>query len=471
MEMPVRLGFYPAKMIKHTKQNNYNHAGTISGANKHQTEASAVLESMSDGFVSADADWKIVYWNKQAEKITKIPREEILGKNLWEMFPDMVNLKFNHEYHKALAENVPTHFTEYYPPLNVWLEMSAFPLNGGLSIYFLDCTERVKAVELAKKEEQKYKDLFNLSPLPQWVFDVETLCFLDVNEAAVLHYGFSKAEFLKMTIKDIRVKEDHDTLAEMIGDCTEEGCYYGGLVRHNKKNGEILTVKVESNAISFEGKIARLVLAIDVTEKLRSKQELEESINRFNIVSKATSDVIWDWDIKTDKIVFNKGMKGIFGYDLDQADNSWFNRHVHPDDLETLINDMKVSIATKEAKSVSEYRFRCADGIYKYVQDRSFLLFDPTGEPVRMIGSMQDMTESINYIRDIEEQNSRLKEISWMQSHHVRAPLARILGLTDLITTQLDTVPESDQLVAYLQQSARELDLIIRDIVKKTEGL
>lgn len=462
---------YAAKMIKHTQKNNQKLSEKLAQADIHQTEASAVLESMSDGFVSADADWKIVYWNKQAENITNIPREEILGKNLWAMFPEMVNLKFNHEYHKALAENVPTHFTEYYPPLNVWLEMSAFPYNGGLSIYFLDCTEKVKAIELAKKEEQKYRDLFDLSPLPQWVFDTETLAFLDVNEAALQHYGYSKAEFLQMTIKDIRLVQDHPLLDKIIEDRVDRGVYFAGSVKHRKKSGEIITVKIESNAISFEGRTARLVLAIDVTEKLKAKRELEDSIERYNMVSKATSDVIWDWDIQTDQLIFNKGIKGIFGYDIACADNSWFNSRVHPDDLEELVDEMKRSIVKKETKSISEYRFRCADGTYKYVQDRSFLIFDVTGEPVRMIGSMRDMTERINYIRDIEAQNGRLREISWMQSHHVRAPLARILGLSELISNQLSIVPESEQLVAYLQQSAKELDLIIRDIVKKTEGL
>ena len=86
-----------------------------------------------------------------------------------------------------------------------------------------------------------------------------------------------------------------------------------------------------------------------------------------------------------------------------------------------------------------------------------------------MIGSMQDITERVNYVRDIEQQNTRLREISWMQSHHVRAPLARILGISTLIADHLKNEPESEELLDYLLKSVHELDLVVRDIVKKTE--
>ena len=114
--------------------------------------------------------------------------------------------------------------------------------------------------------------------------------------------------------------------------------------------------------------------------------------------------------------------------------------------------------------------FRCADGTYKHVLDRSFLLFDETGEPARMIGALQDITEKMNQIQAVEEQNKKLQEIAWIQSHMVRAPLARILGVTDLLCDNKEE-ELSSELLSHLKISAAELDYIIRDIVKKTDEI
>lgn len=89
-------------------------------------------------------------------------------------------------------------------------------------------------------------------------------------------------------------------------------------------------------------------------------------------------------------------------------------------------------IKGKKSRLINEYRFRCADNNYKNVLDRSFLMYNESGELIRIIGSMQDVTAREKYIRTIEAQNERLKEIAWTQSHIVRVPLANIMGLVEL---------------------------------------
>lgn len=447
-----------------------------------------------------------------------------------------------------------------------------------------------------RKEKKKYQNLFNFSPLPQWVYSITTLHFLDVNDAAVKHYGYTREEFLGMKITDIRPQEDI-TILKSITNTLEKGMYNRSTVRHQKKNGEIINVVVEGNSIQFQDQDARLVLAIDHTEKIKAEKALaaselrfkaliqegsdliaitdqdgyyryvsptsisilgiegefftgknvfdfihaedksavwqqykqlkfhhririepfrfkvsddqyrwietivtnmtddpaiagivsnsrdvtrqienelkmEESIARFGIVSKATSDAIWDLDILTGKATWNKGLKGIFGHNKTSYSYKWWRSQIHPDDVEEVVNKTQSLIENKESRLKLEYRFRCADGTYKYIQDRSFLLFDGEGEALRMIGSMQDITERVNYIKAMEQQNERLREISWMQSHHVRAPLARIMGLTSLLTDDKhNDAAETKEFLQHLTDSSAELDEIIKEIVRKTEGL
>jgi len=138
--------------------------------------------------------------------------------------------------------------------------------------------ERKRIFNDLAKSEQKYKSLFELSPIPMWVYDAETYQFLKVNKAAIKNYGYSELEFLSMGLKDIRPQEDLVKLDQAtIKSRLNERKYYKGNFRHIKKNGDIIFVEIESNRIAFNGPEAVLVLANDVTEKLIAEDNLKNS--------------------------------------------------------------------------------------------------------------------------------------------------------------------------------------------------
>ena len=141
---------------------------------------------------------------------------------------------------------------------------------------------------------------------------------------------------------------------------------------------------------------------------------------------------------------------------------------IHPDDLEKVKNAIIEMFETNNNKLQIEYRFRCADGSYKDILDRGFLLINDSGNPFRMIGAMQDITLRTSHLKAIESQNTKLKEIAWTQSHLVRAPLARIMGLVDLFNSNALDEDETLQYLNYILASANELDKVIKEIVLKT---
>ena len=564
-------------------------------AQEYNDKVYAILESIIDGFFAVDRNWIVTYWNKEAERILSMKKEDVLGRNLWDIYQDAIPLKFYHEYHRAVSENVAVRFDEYFPPQKLWVEVSAFPSKDGLSVYFKDVTFRKSAEALLSSEKEKYLDLFNLSPIPQWVYDVESLRFLDVNEAAVKHYGYSKEEFLSMALTDIRPAKDIGLLKEIISRGVRKGSFTSSIVRHLKKDEKIIFVNVEGNSISFEGKDARLVLAIDITQKLKTERALEasehrfkaliqdgsdliailndqgvykyvsptsssilgvdpvnfigksafdfihpddigfvresftllkttkriqvppfrfdagsgqyrwidtimtnmldeqgveglvtnsrditgrmqdkikmeESVERYEIVSKATSDAIWDWDVKTNVVTWNKGVKAILGYDQLEYSHTWWLSQLYPDDIPFVTKHVESLIKGHESKFEIEYRFRCADGTFKHVLDRGFIVFDNQGHPYRVIGSMQDITQRKKYIEKIEAQNRRLLDISWLQSHYVRAPLSQIMGLVKVLTAEHSESVDQESLT-YLAQAAEQLDTVIKSIIKNTEGM
>ncbi|WP_162127909.1 PAS domain S-box protein [Flavobacterium phycosphaerae] len=205
--------------------------------------------------------------------------------------------------------------------------------------------ERKKTLLQLETSERRYSDLFHLSPQPMWVYDIETLRFLDVNLAAEKHYGYSLQEFLGMTIKDIRPEEDIPELIERVEFLNQtKGSYSMGTFRHKKKNGEIIYVEIQSNTLPFQNTTGRIILANDVTERF-------------------------------------------------------------------------------------------------------------------------------TYIDAIEKQNEKLKEIAWIQSHVVRAPLARMMSLIDIIKNYGIDDNDNEKLLTHLLESAEELDIIIKDISRKSEGI
>ena len=128
--------------------------------------------------------------------------------------------------------------------------------------------ERKRIEKKLNESEAKYRNLFQMSPLPMWVYDVDTFRFLSINEAAITHYGYSREEFLEMTIKEIRPLDEIKHIEDVVSQLRINNTFYHGLFRHLKKNGEIIHVDIQSNEILYNNNRARLVLATDDSERI-----------------------------------------------------------------------------------------------------------------------------------------------------------------------------------------------------------
>jgi PAS domain S-box-containing protein len=153
---------------------------------------------------------------------------------------------------------------------------------NGAVVVFSDHTEAWAAQERLKDSELRYRTLFQANPHPMWVFDAKTLRFLTVNDAAIARYGYSRAEFLAMTIDQIRPPEDvarlHASLDEIVPPLTPRRAW-----RHRLKDGTVIQVEITSHALEYEGRPAWLVLAHDITARVEAEAallQLTESLER-----------------------------------------------------------------------------------------------------------------------------------------------------------------------------------------------
>jgi PAS domain S-box-containing protein len=244
--------------------------------------------------------------------------------------------------------------------------------------------------------------LFEGNACPMWICDAESSAFLEVNAAAAALYGYSRDELLSMTLKDIHPAEHAPRRLST------------GTWRHRQKNGSVMDVEVTANRIEWDGRPAHLATVRDVSRQAKTEKALRESEERFNLISRATNDVVWDWDLIADTSWWNAGITTVFGYapkDVGPGSDWWMER-VHPDDKEMVLAATQRTIETAETFCAEEYRFRRADGTYALVRDRGYVLRDADGKAVRMIGAMMDITPHREAEKALRENQELMRQMN-----------------------------------------------------------
>jgi PAS domain S-box-containing protein len=236
---------------------------------------------------------------------------------------------------------------------------------------------------------------------------------------------------------------------------------------------------MENNAVPMKDNqgniVSMLVVSHDISEIIKVQNDLLKSNERYHWVAKATNDSIWELDIEHGNVVrTGKGFEKLFGYSNDKqnADELHYKNLVHPEDLDSLLDSLEIAIANKEEQYWEhDHRFLKANGDYAYVHDRAYIIRNKKGVAIKLIGATQDITDRVKHLMAIENQNVKLKEIAWMQSHVVRAPLARMMGIVQVLQEENLGSAEFKKWVKHFVESSTELDNIIREISNKSIGL
>lgn len=222
--------------------------------------------------------------------------------------------------------------------------------------------------------------------------------------------------------------------------------------------------------------------AITLPDKSRLEKELKEAHERMLNLSRATSDAIWEWDMKTGQIFRNETLMEMIGYQLDNSKGlSWWLRRIHPEDRNRLADKIKEATDNMHQSWQDEYRFKCADGNYKHVEDKGFVVYE-NGLPVKMIGSLQDISELKeleNELADVRLQ--RQKEISETVirvqekertriGHELHDNVNQILSTVKLFFDNINTSGQEqkrlkDKSIEYLQMAIDEIRKLSKELV------
>jgi PAS domain S-box-containing protein len=328
-------------------------------------------------------------------------------------------------------------------------------------------------IELRSAEE-RYHLLFDSNPIPAWVYDTQSLAILDINAEAVSHYGYSRDEFLNLKITDIRPPEDVPAVLESAAK-TPDAAQSSGPWKHRMKSGEIIDVEIKSYPVVFGGKAARLVAALDVTERNRSEEALRQSEERFRLLVSGVKDyAILMLDPEGRIASWSDGAERMKGYRAEEILGQDFSCFYTPEDLSNDKPVRELQIATKQGWFEDEgWRVR-KDGSRFWANVVITALRDESGG-LRGFGKVtRDMTER----KAVEEEmrlrnaqldaaNKELEAFSYSVSHDLRAPLRSIDGFSQALledcVSKLDDTEKSH--LHRIRAGTQRMGLLIDDLL------
>lgn len=286
-------------------------------------------------------------------------------------------------------------------------------LNSGKGIGFVIATGVLLFLLIRRTSRQiirnqnEYRELYEANPSPMWIYDPITLKFISVNETAIFVYGYTKQEFLSMTIKDIRPMEDH---VKLINAVNHVGRFQkSGVWTHLKKDGSKMSVDISSNKIKFKGIDAVMVLARDYTQTVAQQQQLTkvnfdlaEEKKRLMDIQELSKIAAWDYFIDDRKLSLSDEVYRVFGVNRLFIDATYdlFLKVIHRDDLNSFLIAARVTMVTGSDLDIV-FRFFISKKDIRHIRLLG-KLEKRDGLPYKIRGTMQDITE----IKRIELQNA-----------------------------------------------------------------
>jgi PAS domain S-box-containing protein len=267
-----------------------------------------VISSIGDAVMVTDSAGAITFLNPVAEQLTGWPAAEALHRPISQVFRTMdedARVPVANPALTVLRTGEPAALANHTVLLTkdgreIPIDDSAAPVGAGargaltgVVLVFRDVTGRRMAQRALEESERQYRLLFDSNPQPMWVYDLETLAFLAVNQAAIQEYGYTREEFLAMTIRDIRPAEDVPRLLANVRVST--GLHTDGPWRHRRKDGSLVVVEVAAHPLRFGAREARLVMVYDITERARLEEQFLQA-QRLESVGRLAGGVAHDFN-------------------------------------------------------------------------------------------------------------------------------------------------------------------------------
>jgi PAS domain S-box-containing protein len=439
------------------------------------------VENTPLAVIEWDHEFKVLRWSPAAQRLFGWTTEEVLGKRFSEWhFVVPEDFEAVHQVAQRQNQGQEQHgisrnrnYTKLGTILHCeWYNSALYNESGKLVSVLslvLDVTVATRIEEALRKSEAQYRLLFESNPQAMWVYDLETLRFLAVNDAAVRHYGYSRADFLDMTIKDIRPAEDIKLLEQYLATGNPE-LDHAGEWRHRRKDGTTINVEITSNRLHFAGRAAEFVLVNDITERKKAETALRISEDRYRDLVENSHELICTHDLEGRVLSVNPWASRVLGYPQDSLVGINIRDGLLPEYREQFDEYLRTVKTEGSARGVM--KVRTATGETRLWEYYNTLRTEGVEKPI-VRGMAHDATERRQALKrekearmEAEAANRVKDEFLSTLSHELRTPLTAIMGWADLLLHDEVEPQKRRQAIETIFRNANSQCQLINDLLE-----
>ncbi|PIB39366.1 PAS domain S-box protein [Maribacter sp. 4G9] len=430
-----------------------------------------LTERISDAFISLDNHWNLTYINAKAQELIQKKKEELIGKNIWNVFQNTISSSTRGKIESALKKQEYVHLEQFYPRNNIWIESHVYPSPEGLTVYFRDITER----KISEEENQKILAVIGKSPGFIGLTGLDGQCIY-LNESGRELVGLTSEDTISnFSILDFFPENSRQIIKEeYLPFVFKNGAWSGeGYLRSFKEDRNI---PAALSAFLINDKTSKPIgigsVAFDLTDQKKTEKEILDLQHKMDAAIRIGKIGYWNWNIETGIIDWSDRMYEI--YDVApgrKIDVAFSKTLVHPDDLEMHDAIIKNKISQRDNSSFS-YRILHRDQSIKHVRVQMEVTTDAEGVPIEYQGTVVDVTERKVFEERLEKQNAELIKTNsvldsfvYSASHELRSPLASLLGLVDIMKRE-ERHDVGLLNLQMMENSITRLDEFIGDIIE-----
>lgn len=444
-----------------------------------------VLEGTSDAFVSFDFDWKILYINKQAATWGNLLVDEIIGKNLWEAIPQLLDTDLSSVYRSCMETRQPRHTDYFSASANRWYSVNISPISQGLAVFMADITDTKKVEEEKQKTEEQFRTMANSLPQLGWMADSEGWIYW-YNDRWYEYTGTTLDEMKGWGWQRVHHPDHVDqvlAIAQEIWKTHEPWELTFPLRRHDGEYRWFLTRAYPVKDAS--GEVLHWIgTNTDIHDQMESEKVLKRSEAQLKQLSDFMPQMVWTTDPSGYHDFFNNRWYEFTGLSYEETKDKGWSLVLHPDDYENAWKIWDHSLRTGEPYE-TEYRMRRADGEYRWLLARATPLRNENAEIIRWFGTCTDIhdqklaTDTLELkvaerTRDLQEANGylhsineELRQFNYIASHDLQEPLRKIKIFAERIKAQeYERLSESSRsFLERMSVSAERMSILLKDLL------
>ena len=484
-----------------------------------------VLQSITDGLLVMNKNGDILFCNQPAATLVKLERaEDLIGKNIWVIFPEINVLKQYPAYPSIMQENRSLIFKEYFPAFNNWIELSVYPSDENIVVYFKNVSEIVQRKKMLLLEREvlamnanPFKDLhqvldtyiasvaqiYNELPMILWQSQgngFQTSSSINIPASLINSISTLKVEnsiwpaWSAMEENNAKSNAASGSDSQEVNEIlSKHGFIASTAYPVSQASGDAWGVLEIFYKEGQQEQIGQNDLALQMTnflsillESKLAQENIWLSNQRYDLISRATNDIIWEWDVEKGLLVkANTGLSDFFGIEIGKEQilfNAW-KQLLHPDDYNRVIKKRNDSLRNKSNQYwEDEFRMQGHSGKYNYFYHKAFIVRSTEGKPIRLFGATQNITrrkEDEALLLELNKQlkqradelaasNVELERFAYVASHDMQEPLRMITSFLQLFRKKYQEKIDdtAEQYLHFVMDGADRMKRLITDLLE-----